>query len=109
VELKRIAQIKTGEESIGNRVKAKVVKNKVAAPFQSAEFDIMFNEGISYEGDLVNSGLKHGIIKKVASTLSYGDEKLGVGTEKAKEFLRQNKPIAKKLLSDIQKAAKPEY
>jgi len=109
VELKRIAQIKKGEESIGNRVKAKVVKNKVAAPFQSAEFDIMFNEGISYEGDLVNAGLKHGIIKKVASTLSYGEDKLGVGTEKAKEFLRQNKPIAKKLLSEIQKAAKPEY
>jgi len=109
VELKRIAQIKKGEESIGNRVKAKVVKNKVAAPFQSAEFDIMFNAGISYEGDLVNAGLKWGIIKKNASTLSYEDEKLGVGTEKAKEFLRQNKPIAKKLLFEIQKAAKPEY
>jgi recombination protein RecA len=109
VELKRIAQIKKGEESIGNRVKAKLVKNKVAAPFQSAEFDIMFNAGISYEGDLVNAGLKWGIIKKNASTLSYEDEKLGVGTEKAKEFLRQNKPIAKKLLFEIQKAAKPEY
>jgi recombination protein RecA len=109
IELKRIAQIKKGEDAIGNRVKAKVVKNKVAAPFQSAEFDIMFNEGISYEGDLVNAGLKHGIIKKNASTLSYENEKLGVGTEKAKEFLRQNKPIAKKLLSDIQKAVKPEY
>jgi recombination protein RecA len=108
IELKRIAQIKKGEESIGNRVKAKVVKNKVAAPFQSAEFDIMFNQGISYEGDLVNAGLKYGVIKKNASTLSYGDEKLGVGAEKAKEFLRQNKPIAKKLLSDIQKAVKGE-
>jgi len=108
IELKRTAQIKKGEEAIGNRVKAKVVKNKVAAPFQSAEFDIMFNEGISYEGDLVNAGLKYGIIKKTASTLSYGDEKLGVGTEKVKEFLRQNRPIAKQLLSDIQKAAKGE-
>ncbi len=108
IELKRTAQIKKGEEAIGNRVKAKVVKNKVAAPFQSAEFDIMFNEGISYEGDLINAGLKYGIIKKSASTLSYGDVKLGVGTEKAKEFLRQNRPIAKQLLSDIQKTAKGE-
>jgi recombination protein RecA len=106
IELKRIAQIKKGEESIGNRVKAKVVKNKVAAPFQSAEFDIMFNEGISYEGDLINLGLKHGIIKKTASTLSYGDEKLGVGQEKAKEFLKENKPIAKKILTDIKQVVR---
>jgi len=105
IELKRIAQIKKGEESIGNRVKAKVVKNKVAAPFQSAEFDIMFNRGISYEGDLINLGLKHGIIKKTASTLSYGSEKLGVGMEKAKEFLKENKPIAKQILSEIKNGA----
>jgi len=104
IELKRIAQIKKGEEAIGNRVKAKVVKNKVAAPFQSAEFDIMFNQGISYEGDLINLGLKHGIIKKTASTLSYGSEKLGVGLEKAKEFLKENKPIAKQILSDIKQS-----
>ena len=105
VELKRIAQIKRGEESIGNRVKVKVVKNKVAAPFQSAEFDIMFNEGISYEADLINTGLKYGVVKKTASTLSFGSEKLGVGLEKAREFLKQNKPIAKQILSDIKKAS----
>lgn len=108
IELKRIAQIKKGEEAIGNRVKAKVVKNKVAAPFQSAEFDIMFNQGISYEGDLINLGLKRGIIKKTASTLSHGSEKLGVGLEKAKEFLKENKPIAKQILSDIKQCAKLE-
>lgn len=108
IELKRTAQIKKGEESIGNRIKAKVVKNKVAAPFQTAEFDIMFNEGISYEGDIINTGLKYGVIKKSAATLSYGNEKLGVGFEKAKEFLRQNKPITKQILSDIQKSAKGE-
>lgn len=105
IELKRIAQIKRGEESIGNRVKAKVVKNKVAAPFQSTEFDIMFNEGISYEADLINIGLKCGVVKKTASTLSFGSEKLGVGLEKAREFLKQNKPIAKQILSDIKKAS----
>jgi recombination protein RecA len=108
IELKRIAQIKRGEESIGNRVKAKVVKNKVAAPFQSAEFDIMFNEGISYEADLINTGLKYGVVKKTASTLSYGNEKLGVGLEKAREFLKQNKPIAKQIFSDIKQSAKIE-
>src|SRR4030042_1635143 len=108
IELKRTAQIKKGEESIGNRVKAKVVKNKVAAPFQTAEFDIMFNEGISYEGDIINTGLRYEVIKKSAATLSYGSVKLGVGMEKAKEFLRQNKPISKQILNDIYKAAKGE-
>ena len=105
IELKRTAQIKKGEESIGNRIKAKVVKNKVAAPFQTAEFDIMFNEGISYEGDIINTGLKYGIIKKSAATLSYGNEKLGVGLEKAKLYLKENPQIAKQILSDIHKLA----
>jgi len=101
IELKRTAQIKKGEESIGNRVKAKVVKNKVAAPFQSAEFDIMFNEGISYEGEIVNSGLKYGIIKKSAASYIFDKEKLGVGFEKAKEFLRENPKIAKQIAAEI--------
>jgi len=108
IELRRAAQIKKGEESIGNRIKAKVVKNKVAAPFQSAEFDIMFNEGISYEGDLIGLGLKYDLIKKSAATYIYGSTKLGVGLEKAKEFLKLNPPISKQLFSDIQKAAKGE-
>jgi len=105
IELKRTAQIKKGEESIGNRIKAKVVKNKVAAPFQAAEFDIMFNEGISYEGDVINTGLKYGIIKKSAATLSYGSEKLGAGLEKAKLYLKENPKITKQILSDIYKLA----
>jgi recombination protein RecA len=106
IELKRMAQIKKGEESIGNRVKAKVVKNKVAAPFQSAEFDIMFNEGISYEGEIINTGLKYGVIKKSAASYFYGKEKLGAGFEKVKEFLRENPKIAKEIASEISQIIK---
>ncbi len=103
IELKRTAQIKKGEEVIGNRVKAKVVKNKVAAPFQSAEFDIMFNEGISYEGEIINVALRYGVIKKSAASYLYGKEKLGAGFEKAKEFLRQNPSIIKQIAAEIVK------
>jgi recombination protein RecA len=106
IELKRMAQIKKGEESIGNRIKAKVVKNKVAAPFQSAEFDIMFNEGISYEGEIINTGLKYGVIKKSAASYFYGKEKLGAGFEKVKEFLRENPKIAKQIAADIRQIIK---
>ena len=108
IELRRAAQIKKGEEAIGNRIKAKVVKNKVAAPFQTAEFDIMFNEGISYEGDLIGLGLKYNLIKKSAASYLYGSIKLGVGLEKVKEFLKLNPAISKQLFSDIQKAARGE-
>ncbi|HOY56022.1 MAG TPA: recombinase RecA [bacterium] len=99
IELRRAAQIKMGEEIIGNRVKAKVVKNKVAAPFKTAEFDIMYNEGISLSGDILDLGMGYGLIKKSASTFSYGDMKLGVGRENAKRFLRENK----KLMDEIAK------
>jgi len=106
IELKRMAQIKKGEETIGNRIKAKVVKNKVAAPFQSAEFDIMFNEGISYEGEVINTGLKYGVIKKSAASYFYGKEKLGVGFEKVKEFLKENPKIAEQIATDIRQIIK---
>jgi len=99
IDLRRIAQIKKGEEVVGNRVKAKVVKNKVAAPFRQAEFDIMFNEGISYEGDVMNQALKHGIVKKTGNTYSFEAEKLGVGQEASKEKLRNDK----KMLKEIEK------
>lgn len=106
IELKRMAQIKKGEDAIGNRIKAKVVKNKVAAPFQSAEFDIMFNEGISYEGEVINFGLKYGIVKKSAASYFYGKEKLGAGFEKTKDFLKENPKIAKQIAAEIQQAVK---
>jgi recombination protein RecA len=99
VDLRRIAQIKRGEEVVGNRVRAKVVKNKVAPPFRSTEFDLMFNEGISYESDLINTGMKYGVVKKTGNTYSFNGEKLGVGIEASKNKLKEEK----KILKDIEK------
>ena len=108
VDLRRIAQIKKGEEVIGSRIKAKVVKNKVAPPFRIAEFDIMFNRGISYEGDVINVGVKYGIIKKSAASYSYGKQRIGVGLEKAKQFLFENPKILKEIIKDIKEKLKEE-
>ncbi len=97
IELKRAAQIKMGENIIGNRVKAKIVKNKVAPPFKTAEFDIMYNEGISLSGDVLDLGMKYNLIKKTGTTFSYNDIKLGVGRENAKKFLREDKKLMKEI------------
>lgn len=99
IDLRRIAQIKKGEEVVGNRTRAKVAKNKVAPPFKIAEFDIIYGEGISYEGDVLNMGIKYGIVKKAGNTYSFEDEKLGVGLEASREKLKQDK----KLLGEIKK------
>lgn len=101
IELKRIAQIKHGEEIIGNRIKAKIVKNKVAAPFKTTEFDIYYNEGISKLADILNTGLKIGIIKKATSWLQFENTKLGQGMEAAKQFLRDNPSLAEKITTAI--------
>lgn len=105
IEVRRSAQIKQGDKIIGNRVKSKVVKNKVAAPFRTCEFDIMYNEGISIAGDLLDSGVFHGVVSKSGNSYSYGDIKLGVGRENAKRFLRADKKlmkeIRKKIISEI--------
>ncbi len=90
INLKRIAQIKHGEEIIGSRIKAKIVKNKVAPPFRTAEFDIYFNEGISKAGDILNLGLKYEIIGKTGNTFTFGDKKLGIGVEAARKFLKED-------------------
>jgi recombination protein RecA len=89
IEVRRSAQIKIGERIIGNRVKAKIVKNKVAAPFRTCEFDIMYNEGISIPGDLLDVATEFGVIKKNGNSYSYGEVKLGVGRENAKLGLRE--------------------
>ncbi len=103
IEVRRRANIKMGEKIIGNRVFAKVVKNKVAPPFKVAEFDIMYNEGISYEGDIVDKALEYKLVQKSGSWLSYGDIKIGQGREAAKAFLREDKKIAKELTMTIWK------
>jgi len=101
IDLRRIAQIKHGDEIIGNRVKAKIVKNKVAAPFKTTEFDIYYNEGISKLADLLNTGLKLGVIKKAGSWLQFDNAKLGQGMEASKNFLKENPEIAKNIEKSI--------
>lgn len=97
VNLARTAQIKSGDEIIGNRVKAKVVKNKVAAPFRVAEFDIYYNEGISKSGDALRAGLVNGMIKQSGSSFSFEGEKMGQGTEAAKNFLKEHPALMEKI------------
>ena len=101
IEVRRAAQIKQAEKIIGNRVKTKIVKNKVAAPFKTCEFDIMYNEGISISGDILDTGVTNGIITKSGNTYSYGDIKLGVGRENAKRFLRADTKLLKELRKKI--------
>jgi recombination protein RecA len=101
VEVRRSAQIKQGDKIIGNRVKAKVVKNKVAAPFRSTEFDIMYNEGISLAGDLIDLGVEYGVVKKSGNSYSFGDKKLGIGRENAKKSLKDDQKIMKEIRSKI--------
>jgi recombination protein RecA len=106
LEIRRAAQIKKGDEVVGNRVKVKVVKNKVAAPFKTAEFDIMYNEGISLVGDLLDTGVKYEVVKKTGNSLSFEAEKLGPGREAAKQFLKDNPKIAKEIEKQIKIKAK---
>jgi len=99
IDIRRIGQLKRGDQIIGNRVKAKVAKNKVAAPFKLAEFDILFGTGISYAGDVVGAALNQGVISKAGASYSFGGEKLGVGIENVKAKLSEDK----KLLHTIEK------
>jgi len=101
LDIRRIASLKVGEEIIGNRTKVKVVKNKVAPPFKIVEFDIMFGEGISRLGEIVDYGVKMDIIDKAGAWFSYNDKKIGQGKEKAKQFLKENKDICKEIEEKI--------
>ncbi|MEW6144323.1 MAG: recombinase RecA [Thermodesulfobacteriota bacterium] len=101
IDVRRIGSIKEGEEVSGNRVRAKVVKNKVSPPFRDAEFDIMFGSGISQTGELIDMGSKLNIVEKSGTWFSYGGERLGQGRENARAFLKDNPDIAEKLKSDI--------
>lgn len=101
LEVRRIAQIKKGEDIIGGRVRVKVVKNKVAPPFKTAEFDLLYNEGISYLGEIITLGLKYGIIEKSGNSLSFGETKLGRGLDSSKDFLKENPKIAEQVVKLI--------
>jgi recombination protein RecA len=101
IDIRRIEAIKVGTENIGNRVRTKIVKNKVAPPFRIAEFDIMFGEGISREGSLLDVAVEEGIVRKAGAWFTYEDEQLGQGREKAKDFLRQNPELAMQLQDQV--------
>ena len=97
VDIRRIASIKEGEQVIGNRTRVKVVKNKLAPPFREAEFDLLYNQGISYEGDLIDLAVERKLIEKSGAWFSYKGERLGQGRENAKQFLREHPDVGQAL------------
>jgi len=104
VDIRRIGAIKDGDTMVGGRTRVKIVKNKVAPPFREAEFDVMYGEGISREGDLVDQGVERNIIEKSGTWFSYGGERLGQGRENAKAFLKQNTEMAADIEAKLRKA-----
>jgi recombination protein RecA len=104
VDIRRIAAIKDGDRVIGNRTKVKIVKNKIAAPFREAEFDILYGEGISKEGDLIDVAAERSILEKSGSWFSYAGERIGQGRENARQFLRENSDVRKKVETEVRKA-----
>jgi len=105
LDIRRIETLKEGVEAIGNRVRVKVVKNKVAPPFKQAEFDIIYGDGISWEGSVLEVGLERKVVQKSGSYFSYGDERLGQGRQNATAFLREHPDVVQAILRDIQAAA----
>ncbi|MFA6097974.1 MAG: recombinase RecA [Patescibacteria group bacterium] len=108
IEVRRSAQIKKGDESIGNRVKVKIVKNKVAPPFRTTEFDIMYNEGISIGGDALDTGVLKKVVVKNGNTFTFGEIKLGVGREAARLFLKQNPKVIEEIKKKVFEAVERE-
>lgn len=109
IDLRRVETIKQGNEAIGSHIKAKVVKNKVAPPFRSADFDIMSDHGISREGNLIDLGVELGLVKKNGTFFSYGDIRLGQGRENAKQYLKQNPELAQQIEQQIRASAATSY
>lgn len=105
IEIRRAAQIQKGEEIVGNRVKVKIVKNKVAPPFRTTEFDILYNEGISKYADVVNTGVRYAVLAKSGSWFTYGSDKLGQGIDGARQYLKENPKVEKEISLKIRKAA----
>jgi len=103
VDIRRIASIKDGDRVVGNRTKVKVVKNKMAAPFREAEFDILYGEGISREGDLIDLAVERNLLEKSGAWFSFGGERIGQGRENARQFLRDNPDVRKKLEIELRK------
>lgn len=101
LDIRRITTIKDGTDIIGNRTRVKVVKNKVAPPFKQTEFDIMYNQGISYEGDILDLAVKGDIVQKMGSWFSYDDMKIGQGRENAKQFLMDNNDVRKEIITNV--------
>ena len=108
LDIRRIAQIKKGEEVMGGRVRVKVVKNKVAAPFKQTEFDLMYNEGISQEGEIIALGEKFGIVSKSGASYSFGEEKLGRGYDATRQFLKENTVVKDEILAKIREKLSTE-
>ncbi|MBI4837154.1 MAG: recombinase RecA [Candidatus Portnoybacteria bacterium] len=106
IDLRRTAQIKKGDNIIGNRVKAKVVKNKVAPPFKIAEFDIVYGQGVDHEADLLNAGVKYNVVKKSGTWFVYDEQKLGQGIDTAKQFLKENPKVISEITKKVKDAAK---
>ena len=103
IEVRRSAQIKKGEDIVGNRVKVKIVKNKVAPPFKTSEFDIMYNEGISASGDCLDTGVKYEVISKKGNSYSFEDIKLGTGRETAKGYIKNDQKLMQEIMKAIYK------
>jgi recombination protein RecA len=104
IDIRRIAAIKDGDNVIGNRTKVKVVKNKVAPPFKQCEFDIMYGEGLSLEGDLVDLGVEQKLVAKSGAWYSYNEERIGQGRENTKKFLKDNPDICNRLQSELRQS-----
>ena len=106
IDIRRVSVIKDGEEQLGTRTRVKVVKNKVAPPFKKAEFDIMFGEGISKIGEIIDLGVDYGIIKKSGSWFSYGDRKIGQGRDAVKELLKKDEALSAEIEAKVREAMK---